>query len=232
MQPYPYVYFSGDSAVTVEFGDRIAPEIHDRVLAFVRAVEELHTPGVIEVVPTYRSATVYVDPTVVDVMAFGEKLKRLAHSSQGTPLQRGNLLEVPVVYGGEFGPDLEALAEAADLREDQVVALHASADYRVYMLGFSPGFPYLGTVPEPIAKPRLKEPRIKVPAGSVGIAESQTGIYPQESPGGWRIIGRTPLKLFDLHRPRPCLLAPGDRVRFVPMNRPDVDQVSRADEFP
>ncbi|GMV48737.1 MAG: 5-oxoprolinase subunit PxpB [Nitrospira sp. NTP2] len=143
----------------------------------------------------------------------------MVEQSQARPRRSPRRHTIPVWYGDEAGPDLLDLAQSVDLTADAVIALHASVTYRVFMLGFSPGFPYLGRVPDRIAVPRLATPRTRVEAGSVGIAGPQTGIYPQSSPGGWRIIGRTPVRLFALDRPHPFLLAPGDRVRFVPIGK-------------
>lgn len=207
---------AGDSGWTVEFGEAIDPAVNERVLAFAAALEARPPDGVVEVVPTFCSATVYFDPLVADAERLAGRLRALAAAPPAASGRASRLLEVPVRYGGEDGPDLEAVAREARLPAERVIALHASVEYRVYMLGFTPGFPYLGKVPEAIALPRLATPRARVPAGSVGIAGSQTGIYPMESPGGWRLIGRTPLRLYDPTRDRPFLLAPGDRVRFVP----------------
>ena len=131
------------------------------------------------------------------------------------------IIEIPVVYGGDDGPDLDFVADHAGITEETVIALHSGTDYRVYMLGFSPGFPYLGGLDERIAAPRLKTPRVLVPAGSVGIAESQTGVYPNAGPGGWRIIGRTSVPLFDVNSSTPSLITPATKVRFIPVNQHD-----------
>jgi len=187
-------------------------------------VEALAITALLEVVPTYRSATVYIDPVVVDVDGLIGRLQTLADGLPHSPSLAGRCLEIPVLYGGDAGPDLAHVSAFAHRSAPEVIALHALVEYRVYMLGFSPGFPYMGRVPEPIAMPRLPTPRIKVPAGSVGIAGFQTGIYPIESPGGWRLIGRTPLRLYDPDRPAPFLFQPGDRVRFVPISQPDYDR--------
>ncbi len=226
----PRLVAAGDSAWTVTFGDAIDPAINDRVLAFAervnavcraaRGVRAVRWPGLVEAVPAVRSATVYFDPCRVDGTALAKRLLELARRPRSrTARRRGRLVEIPVWYGGEAGPDLPSVAEFAGLTEEAVVRLHAAEPYRVYMLGFAPGFPYLGPVPPAIAMPRLAPPRRVVPAGSVGIAGSQTGIYPQDSPGGWRIIGRTPRRLYDPSARRPFVLAPGDRVRFVPIAR-------------
>lgn len=216
IQAYPRVVPAGDNGWTVEFGEVIDPAVNDRVLAFAEALEARLPTGVVEVVPTFSAATVYFDPLVADADRLADRLRALAAAPPAASGRASRLLEVPVRYGGEDGPDLEAVAREAHLSEARVVALHASVEYRVYMLGFTPGFPYLGRVPEAIALPRLATPRVRVPAGSVGLAGTQTGIYPMESPGGWRLIGRTPLRLYDPARDQPFLLEPGDRVRFVP----------------
>lgn len=227
-QPYPRVLSVGDAALMVEFGEAIAPEINDLVLAFAQRVDEIGRDvhrGIIEVVPTYRSATVYFDPLAADGRLLAEQLAALAATLPPRRASQRRMVEVPVLYGGEFGPDLAEVAGYAHRSVEAVIRLHASVTYRCYMLGFSPGFPYLGLVPEAIAMPRLDEPRASVPAGSVGIAGSQTGVYPIESPGGWRLIGRTPLRLYDPERAQPFLVEAGDQVRFVPIERNEYDKL-------
>lgn len=204
----------------MEFGAEIDPAVNDLVLAFADALAAQSLEGLVEVVPTFCSATVYFDPLIAEADALARRLLAVAASTAVKEIQRpgAHLIEVPVRYGGECGPDLEALAGEAGLPVERVIALHASVEYRVYMLGFMPGFPYLGRVPDAIALPRLATPRQIVSAGSVGIAGSQTGIYPIDSPGGWRLIGLTPLRLYDPQRDPPFLFAPGDRVRFLPID--------------
>jgi inhibitor of KinA len=219
---------AGDTALTVEFGEGIDAAVNDRVLAFADQVAASDIKGLIEVVPTYRSATVYLDPLVADVEPLAERIAEMARATARRRSHPGQLIEIPVAYGGEFGPDLEAVAGYAKVSPGEVIALHTSIDYRCFMLGFSPGFPYLGTVPEAIAMPRLAEPRARVPAGSVGIAGRQTGIYPQATPGGWRVIGRTPTCLYDPARSQPFLIEPGDHVRFVRIGREEFERLSDA----
>ncbi len=225
-QKYPRILPLGDAGFTVEFGHQIAPAIHDQVLAFTRALEARRWTGLRDIVPTYRSATVYVDPGSVKFESLDRRLLDLARTLPRSTSRKRHVVTIPVAYGGDYGPDLEDLATAAGLSPPQVVALHTSVEYRVYMLGFSPGFPYLGQVPEAIAAPRLAEPRSHVPAGSVGIAGFQTGIYPQECPGGWRLIGRTPARLYDPTRAKPFLLQPGDRVRFHSISQADLERLA------
>lgn len=209
----------GDTALTVEFGDTISLEINHRVVSLNDAILKAKIKGVEELVPTYRSLLVRYDPlkTSYEQLAFHIKDLEKAVKDYGEKgVSRKTI--VPVVYGGEYGPDLGHIAQLHGLSEEQVISLHSREEYRVYMIGFVAGFPYLGEAPEEIATPRLLTPRLKVPAGSVGIAERQTGIYPREAPGGWQIVGRTSLKLFDPRHEPPALLKPGDRVRFRPIS--------------
>lgn len=215
-----------ESAVTVEFGDGIDLHTNELVLAFTAAVDQSEIPGIREVVPTYRSATVYFDPLRTTARTLLQSLRALTLDTAAAPSRTSITHTIPVWYGGAAGPDLPDVARQAGLTPEKAGELHASVTYRVFMLGFSPGFPYLGTVPAPLAAARLPTPRKYVAAGSVGIAGTQTGVYPQASPGGWRIIGRTPVVLFDLHRPKPFLLAPGDQVRFVAIEEEEFTQLA------
>lgn len=209
----------GDTALLVEFGESISLEANRKVVALNEALLKTELPEVEELVPTYRSLLVRYNPlkTTYEQLVFRvrEIEKRLNDSTREV---KGRNVTVPVVYGGEYGPDIDYVALSHGLTEDKVVRLHSGRDYRVFMLGFVAGFPYLGEVPDEIATPRLETPRLRVPTGSVGIAEKQTGIYPVEAPGGWRIIGRTALRLFDPLRHPPALLSSGDIVRFKPIS--------------
>ncbi len=208
----------GDRALLVEFGDTIDLEANQKVHALDHAISKRELYGVEECVPTYRSLLVYFDPSKTSYEQTVFRLKDLEGRLGEFKLSAlARMIEVPVVYGGEYGPDLEYVAEYHGLSTCEVVRLHSSKEYAVYMIGFIAGFPYLGEVTDEIATPRLKTPRLIVPAGSVGIAEKQTGIYPYESPGGWQIIGRTPLEFFDLNKYPPALAQPGDIVKFVPI---------------
>lgn len=209
----------GDTALLVEFGESISLEANRKVVALNEAILKTELPEVEELVPTYRSMLVRYNPlkTTYEQLVFRvrEIEKRLNGSTREV---KGRIVTVPVVYGGEYGPDINYVALSHGLTEDKVVRLHSGRDYRVFMLGFVAGFPYLGEVPDEIATPRLETPRLRVPTGSVGIAEKQTGIYPVEAPGGWRIIGRTALRLFDPLWHPPALLSSGDIVRFKPIS--------------
>ncbi|NJE10727.1 5-oxoprolinase subunit PxpB [Thermococcus sp. MAR1] len=205
----------GDSALLISFGEVIDEELNEKIHSLARAIEKANFEWLVEVVPAYSSLAVIYNPVLIDF----ESVKRAVEGVEFTSERfEGKLVEVPVVYGGEYGPDLEFVAEYNGLSVDEVIEIHSRPVYRVYFLGFLPGFAYLGGMDDRIATPRLEKPRLKVPAGSVGIAGKQTGIYPLESPGGWRLIGRTPLRLFDPSKEPPTLLQPGDRVRFVPVD--------------
>jgi KipI family sensor histidine kinase inhibitor len=206
---------AGDSALLLEFDPVIEVRVNERVLHTADVVRAGQVRGVRDVVPTYRSVAVHFNPLLADNTAIISLLRR--GSGEDPPAAERRTLEVPVVYGNEFGPDLEAVAGRAGLSIENVVERHSAALYRVFMLGFLPGFAYLGSVDPAIAAPRRPTPRLSVPAGSVGIAGRQTGIYPCQSPGGWQIIGRTPFRPFDPSRLQPALLAPGDHVRFMPV---------------
>ena len=207
----------GDSCVSVHLGTHIDPVINVRCIALADALESLGVPGIRDVVPTYNAVTVHFDPLVTDSARLTRELERLAASDLPSTVSATRTVDIPVVYGGESGPDLGAVAEFAECSEEDVVRLHASRTYRVYMLGFLPGFAYMGSVDPRIAMPRLDTPRLRVAAGSVGIAASQTGIYPCDTPGGWRIIGRASTNVFDATRSEPFLLRAGDSVTFVPL---------------
>ena len=226
MNVTPRVIPLGDQGLTVEFGETIDIQTNELVLAFAAAVERVTIPGVMEVVPTYCSATIYFNLRRTDADAVTAHLRLLLDTVSPAINPARTTHRIPVCYGGEWGPDLVDVAEGAGLTPSDVLTLHASVLYHVYMVGFSPGFPYLGTVPDRIAAPRVPTPRKQVAAGSVGIAGSQTGIYPHASPGGWRIIGRTPIRLFDLTRPQPFLVAAGDQVQFFPINMEEFRNLS------
>ena len=217
----------GDRSLLVYCGDQIDQAVNRRVHALARSLRAAAHPAVVEVTPAYHCLMVEYDPIRIRLEHLEEIIRaRAAELSQPAPEPRD--VEVPVCYGGEMGPDLNTVAAHAGLTPDEVVALHTERAYPVYCLGFSPGFPYLGEVDPRLSTPRLAEPRLKIPAGSVGIGGSQTGIYPSPSPGGWQIIGRTPLRLFDPWRNPPALLAPGDRVRFRPITEAEYSEMAAA----
>lgn len=211
---------AGDSALLVSFdtSGRIDLEINRQAHTLAAALEATALadplPGIGEAVPGYATLLVHYDPLVLEY-ADVESRVRACLVNDAVSLREPRRVEIPVVYGGAEGPDLDFVAQHSGLSVEEVVRIHTSRDYPVFLMGFTPGFPYLGGMDPAIAAPRLPTPRSRVPAGSVGIAGEQTGVYPLESPGGWRIIGRTPLRLFDANQAEPFLLAPGDLVRFV-----------------
>ncbi len=207
----------GDSALIIEYGERMDAEINQKVQRLAETFLSEPVEGIIEAVPTYRSVLLHYDSETLDYTTALAIASRRVEAAQEAAVAERPVVEIPVIYGGENGPDLEEVARLHGLSPAQVVRIHSQKIYRVYMIGFTPGFPYLGEVDEAIATPRLDTPRTAVPAGSVGIAGRQTGIYPIASPGGWRLLGYTPLALFDLSKDPPSLLAPGDRVRFLPV---------------
>jgi inhibitor of KinA len=213
----PRLHASGDSLLLVELDARMAPEVNARAVALAAALRTARLPGVRDVVPSYASVGVHVDPLRLDVAALERAVAEAWDVGPVDAVAAGRIVEIPVCYGGEYGPDLDEVAGYARCSADDVVRRHCESVYRVYMLGFLPGFAYLGAVDETIAMPRRPTPRPAVPAGSVGIAGRQTGVYPSDSPGGWRLVGRTPWRMFDAGRARPALLDAGDRVRFVPV---------------
>ena len=207
----------GDRALVVRLGDRIDAETFRLVYSFSRQLDNKRLAGVIEYVPAFTTVTIHYDPlqrTASQMrLALEQELSQLDVAN--VPPQRA--VSIPVCYGGEFGEDLEFVAQQHGLTSEQVIEIHSGGEYLVHMLGFAPGFPYLGGMSPRIATPRRATPRVKTPAGSVGIAGEQTGVYPIETPGGWQLIGRTPLALFRPRENPPTLLLPGDKVRFVPI---------------
>lgn len=215
MPSFPRLTPLTDSAVLFELGDAIDPALNARAHALAAALLSSGLPGLGQPVAGYASLLISYDPLQLSFSRLIDWLHANLESIQALPAAPSRIVEIPVRYGGEDGPDLDFVAGHAGLTTAEVIALHTSPLYPIYFMGFTPGFPYLGGLDSRIAAPRLPSPRTRIPAGSVGIAGAQTGVYPLESPGGWRIIGRTDLPLFDPQREPPFLLAPGDRVKFV-----------------
>ena len=215
---------AGDSALVIELESRIDPVINARVIALAEAVQAATLAGVRDVVPTYRSLAIHFDPLRTEIDALTERIEREAARAGDSPEVARTPVQIPVCYGGELGPDLPAVAAFARVSEDEVVRLHTAGTYRVFMLGFVPGFAYMGIVDARIAMPRHAVPRVRVPARSVAIAGVQTGIYPAETPGGWQLIGRTPLEPFDPDRAEPFLMKAGDAVQFFAIDRAEYDR--------
>lgn len=226
MYKQPRLLPAGDSALSVELGNTASPEINARVRALTAALEAESLAGVVELVPTYRSVLVYFDPLVVEPEVLEGRLLQLIEGLGKLDLPAPEITVIPVCYGGKFGPDLDYVCEHTGLSAEEVIQLHTGTDYLIYMLGFTPGFSYLGGMDERLATPRLKTPRTHIPAGSTGIAGKQTGIYPIDSPGGWQLIGRTPLKLYDPFRDPPVLLKAGNYVRFTAITEDEYEEIA------
>lgn len=218
---------SGDGGLVVEFGTRIDRLVSAQVMRTAQAVEKANISGVRELVPTFRSLFVHYDPLRARFSELSKAIAELQLGHVEAP-SIGRVAEIPVRYGGKAGDDLGSVAEAAGLSSDEVVALHSGTTYFVYMLGFLPGYAYLGDVPEPIRLPRRPTPRVRVPPGSVAIANEMACVYSLESPGGWHLIGHTPVKFFDAAADEPTLLSPGDGVRFVPVSEADHAEIASA----
>jgi inhibitor of KinA len=226
------LYPLGDAAIVLQFGDAINRQTHLTIQAFTAALEQQPFPGFREYVPAFTTVTVYYDPWIVSskghrdpYASVTQALTQILDQMQTQPGKTSaKLVEIPVCYGGKWGPDLEVVAALNEISPEEVIRLHAREEYLVYMIGFAPGFPYLGGMNDRIAAARKDKPRSKVPAGSVGIAGKQTGIYPLPSPGGWQLIGRTPLVLFDPRRESPSLLQAGDHIRFVPITEKEFER--------
>ncbi|MEW6259228.1 MAG: 5-oxoprolinase subunit PxpB [Thermodesulfobacteriota bacterium] len=220
---YPRYRACGDSGLLVELGNAIDPAVHRQVMQLFRAMKAKHISGILDMIPAYASLVVQIDPWRISFerlrMEIDEAFADAADREQEPPEREdGRIVDIPVFYGGTDGPDLEEVCRYHGLSATDVIALHTAPLYTVYMIGFTPGFPYLGGLDPRLITPRRTTPRKRVPAGSVGIADRQTGIYSIDSPGGWQLIGRTPLRLFDPMSDRPFLLEPGDRIRFVPIS--------------
>ncbi|WP_272048894.1 5-oxoprolinase subunit PxpB [Paenibacillus thiaminolyticus] len=219
-----HFYPLGDAAVVVEFDKVIGPASHEQVRLLSLYLDHHPIPGMIEYVPAFTTVTVFYDPVAMRYAEAQAKLERaVAQTAEMRLDKKVRTVEIPVCYGGAFGPDLEDVAAHNRLTADEVVRIHSSAEYLVYMIGFAPGFPYLGGMPERIATPRRSSPRLAIPAGSVGIAGMQTGVYPIVTPGGWQLIGRTPVPLFRLDITPPTLLRAGDTIRFVPISEKEYE---------
>jgi inhibitor of KinA len=212
---HPAYRIMGDRALLVELGDGISPLVNKKVRELFLCLKNNRVEGVVETVPGYRSLLIVYDPLKITLSALKERLNKLHTTINRSEIPKPRTLEIPVVYGGEYGPDLDWVAEFHRVPPEEIIRLHTGTTYRVYMIGFTPGFAYMGQLPEAIITPRRETPRTAVPRGSVGIAQSQTGVYPVESPGGWQIIGRTTLRLFDPEKWPPTPLEMGDLVKFL-----------------
>ena len=216
---------AGDASILIEFGKEISPEINQRISAVVQLMKEQHIEGLVDMIPAFCSLLINYDPRVISYEEIRERVERLIKVDIKSENGKKKVFEIPVCYGGEYGPDLANIAAHAGLSEEEVIEIHSSQDYLIYMLGFLPGFTYLGGLDERIHTPRLANPRIKINAGSVGIGGSQTGIYPVDSPGGWQLMGMTPVKTYDPERETPILVEAGDYIRFVPITEEEYKRI-------
>jgi KipI family sensor histidine kinase inhibitor len=212
----------GDRSLLVELGEKISPDVNRRVQELMLQLQQARLPGVREFAPGYRSLLVVFDPLTLSPSELKARVMEVAARPGSARLPQAKLLSVPVFYGGDYGPDLEWVAGHLGISTDEVIRLHTETMYRVYMIGFTPGYPYMGELSAALAVPRRSTPRTRVPKGSVGIAQRQTGIYSVESPGGWQIIGWTPIELFDPTRQLPSLLEMGDKVKFEAVRQVEI----------
>jgi KipI family sensor histidine kinase inhibitor len=224
---YPRILTAGDAAVTVEFGDAVRAGLNDRVRGLAALLEEKPIRGVTETVPAYCSALVCYDPLIIRHGALVRRLRRYAERAQAAPAGGCRVFTLPVCYGGGYGEDLEDVAVHTGLSAPEVIRRHSAAEYRIYMMGFLPGFAYLGGLDPALATPRLTTPRVKIPAGAVGIGGEQTGVYPLDSPGGWHLIGRTPVRPYDASRNPAILYRAGDCIRFSPISAAEYADIER-----
>ena len=218
--------FSGDSALVIEFGNEISADINKKIRKMMDDIKKENIDGIIELVPTYCSLLINYDVLKINYNTLVEKLKTFLNNDvETTEGEEVTLVEIPTLYNDEFAPDLSYVAEYNKLSKEEVIKIHTGTDYLVYMLGFMPGFTYLGGMSEKIATPRLESPRLQIYPGSVGIAGKQTGMYPSMSPGGWRIIGRTPLKLYNPDSDTPVYISSGDYVRYVSISEEEYNEI-------
>ena len=220
----PVFRIMGDRSLLIELGDEISPAVNQRVQELFTALDLHPIDGIRELVPSYRSLLVIYDPLTISPVELESAIGDTDDHLNQTELPEPRNIDIPIIYGGEQGPDLEYVAQYHHITPQEVIDYHTQPTYRVYMIGFTPGYPYLGEVPNAIATPRRETPRILVPKGSVGIAQKQTGIYSVDSPGGWQIIGWTPVNLFDPQAQPPSLLMMGDRVRFQAITPQEASQ--------
>ncbi|GAB3059341.1 5-oxoprolinase subunit PxpB [Salinicoccus sesuvii] len=214
-----------ENALTIHLGDEIDEQINRQLVALRHRIEEMTFPGIEEIVLSYTSLIIYFDIFKTDVTALREAVGKVDESSLLEEKVSYRVIEIPVCYGGEYGPDIESF-ESDGLSPEEVIALHANKEYLVYMLGFMPGFPYLGGLDERLYKARLETPRVRIPPGSVGIGGKQTGMYPFESPGGWHLLGRTPVPLFDRGREEQILYEAGDRIVYRPIDQAEFKEIA------
>lgn len=223
----PVCRLAGDKGFLVEFGDGIDPQVNAKVRAMAGILEKEKPEGILEVIPTYRSLLFIYDPEQTDPDSLYLLVEKLETSRAEMDPNTFRIIEIPVCYGGEFGPDIGNVQKNSGLTQEQVIQVHAAPEYLIYMVGFTPGFAFLGGLDKRLFTPRLNTPRMVVPKGSVGIANNQTGMYPIASPGGWQLIGRTPLNLFAPWKKNPFLYRAGDKIKFVPISESEYNRLTQ-----
>lgn len=217
----------GDSGIRISFGDEISPELHQKLIAFKKNMEAKKFPWMIEIIPSFTTLSIFYRPVDITYKEVCEAIEEILQDEQKLKADDAFIYHIPVCYESPYQLDLEEVARRNHLSMEDVIDIHTKQTYYIYFLGFLPGFAYLGGMDHRIATPRLDEPRLEVPAGSVGIAGEQTGIYPLQSPGGWRIIGRTPVHLYDRNSVPPALLLPGNYVRFYSISHAEFNEIKQ-----
>lgn len=222
------VVAAGDSAILIQFQQEISEEVNRRISATVQLIKMQQIEGIVDMIPAYASLLVEYNPLVIRYEELFRRLRSLVKMDTRVESMEKKVWEIPVCYGGNFGPDLDFVSEKSSLTVEEVIEKHSSIDYLIYMLGFLPGFTYLGGLPEALHTNRLDSPRLRIPAGSVGIGGSQTGVYPVDSPGGWRLIGKTPVKMYDPLKKEPILTRAGEYIRFCPISLKEYQEIEEA----
>ena len=222
------VLTAGDSALLLQFEQRIGEDVNRRISATVKLLKMQQIEGIVDMIPAYASLLVQYNPLVIRYEEIYKRVSAIVKMDTKVESMEKKVWEIPVLYGGELGPDFSYVAEHAGISGEELIRLHSEEDYLVYMLGFLPGFTYLGGLEEKLHTPRLENPRVKIPAGSVGIGGSQTGVYPVDSPGGWQLIGRTPVKMYDPEKQDPILVQAGEYIHFYPITDAEYTRISEA----